>query len=93
MCVQADPGKVRQQLIAEGLELEEVGGDVQVVHTAAPKGEGLLELEEALMLQVLPLTSRSLHSLCFNVLPHLHCGSTCCCLHAAHMSQLHCRLA
>ena len=53
--MQADPGKVRQQLIAEGLELEEVGGDIQVVHTAAPKGEGLLELEEALMLQVLPL--------------------------------------
>lgn len=43
---------MRQQLIAEGLELEEVGGSIQVVETAAPKGKGLLDLEEALMLQV-----------------------------------------
>lgn len=50
--VQAEPKRVRQQLIAEGLELEEVGGSVQVVETAATKGTGLLELEEALMLQV-----------------------------------------
>lgn len=47
----AQPGRVRQQLIAEGLELEEVGGSIQVVETAAPKGKGLLDLEEALMLQ------------------------------------------
>ncbi|KAL3142915.1 hypothetical protein ABBQ38_003202 [Trebouxia sp. C0009 RCD-2024] len=47
----AEPKRVRQQLIAEGLELEEVGGSVQVVETAATKGTGLLELEEALMLQ------------------------------------------
>lgn len=46
---------MRQQLIAEGLELEEVGGSIQVVETAAPKGKGLLDLEEALMLQVLLL--------------------------------------
>lgn len=45
---------MRQQLIAEGLELEEVGGSVQVVETAATKGQGLLQLEEALMLQVSP---------------------------------------
>jgi len=50
--LQAQPGRVRQQLIAEGLELEEVGGSIQVVETAAPKGKGLLDLEEALMLQV-----------------------------------------
>ena len=50
---------MRQQLIAEGLELEEVGGSVQVVETAAPTGLGLLDLEEALMLQVttLPFTA------------------------------------
>lgn len=52
MGVQAEPGRVRRQLIAEGLELEEVGGSVQVVETAATKGQGLLDLEEALMLQV-----------------------------------------
>ncbi|KAL0021264.1 hypothetical protein WJX79_001469 [Trebouxia sp. C0005] len=47
----AQPARVRQQLIAEGLELEEIGGSIQVVETAAPKGKGLLDLEEALMLQ------------------------------------------
>ena len=50
--MQAEPGRVRQQLIAEGVELEEVGGNVQCVETAATKGQGLLELEEALLLQV-----------------------------------------
>lgn len=52
---QAQPARVRQQLIAEGLELEEIGGSIQVVETAAPKGKGLLDLEEALMLQVVVL--------------------------------------
>eukprot|EP00891_Asterochloris_glomerata_P008954 jgi/Astpho2/8954/e_gw1.00133.45.1_t len=47
----ADPARVRQQLLAEGLELEEAGGDVQVVETAAPVGLGLAELEDALLLQ------------------------------------------
>ena len=51
-CLQADPARVRQQLLAEGLELEEAGGDVQVVETAAPVGLGLAELEDALLLQV-----------------------------------------
>jgi translation initiation factor IF-2 len=40
------------QLLNEGLELEEFGGDVQLVLTAARKGEGLDALEEALLLQV-----------------------------------------
>lgn len=53
--MQAEPARVRQQLIAEGMELEEVGGNVQVVETAAIKRQGLLELEEALMLQVTTL--------------------------------------
>ncbi|KAI8464823.1 MAG: hypothetical protein J3K34DRAFT_388271 [Monoraphidium minutum] len=48
---QAKPDLVKSQLVAEGLELEEYGGDVQVVLTAARKGEGLAELEEALLLQ------------------------------------------
>jgi translation initiation factor IF-2 len=40
------------QLLAEGLELEEFGGDVQCVQTAAKAGTGLRELEESLLLQV-----------------------------------------
>ena len=64
--LQAEPSRVRQQLIAEGLELEEVGGSVQVVETAATQGQGLLALEEALMLQVAPRPCRS-H---MNHLPH-----------------------
>jgi translation initiation factor IF-2 len=40
------------QLLSEGLELEEYGGDVQLVQTAARKGIGLDALEEALLLQV-----------------------------------------
>ena len=47
----ADPSAVRRQLLAEGVELEEVGGSVQVVEVAAVKGQGLRELEEALLLQ------------------------------------------
>ena len=47
----ADTGRVRQQLLAEGVELEEAGGSVQVVEVAAKAGRGLVELEEALMLQ------------------------------------------
>jgi len=40
------------QLLSEGLELEEFGGDVQCVQTAAKAQLGLKELEEALLLQV-----------------------------------------
>ena len=40
------------QLLNEGLELEEFGGDVQCVETAAKAGMGLDALEEALLLQV-----------------------------------------
>eukprot|EP00884_Botryococcus_braunii_P019038 jgi/Botrbrau1/5818/Bobra.0366s0004.1 len=47
----ANPAKVRQQLLAEGLELEDAGGDVQVVETAAVTGQGLRDLEEAVLLQ------------------------------------------
>lgn len=44
--------RVKAQLLAEGLELEEFGGTVQLVETAATAGIGLTELEEALLLQV-----------------------------------------
>lgn len=43
---------VKAQLLQEGVELEEYGGDVQCVETAARAGQGLSELEEALLLQV-----------------------------------------
>ena len=46
---------MKAQLLGEGLELEEFGGAVQVVHCAAPAGTGLRELEEALLLQAPPL--------------------------------------
>lgn len=47
----ARPAEVEAELLAEGLELEAAGGNVQVVQVAAPKGLGLSELEEAIMLQ------------------------------------------
>jgi translation initiation factor IF-2 len=47
----ADPADVRRQLLAAGLETEEVGGSIQVVEVAAVTGQGLAELEEALLLQ------------------------------------------
>ncbi|XP_031483354.1 uncharacterized protein LOC116252885 [Nymphaea colorata] len=47
----ADPEKVKIQLCSEGLVLEEMGGEVQVVEVSATKGLGLDKLEEALLLQ------------------------------------------
>ncbi|XP_043695511.1 translation initiation factor IF-2 [Telopea speciosissima] len=47
----ADPERVRMQLGAEGLPLEEMGGDVQVVEVSAVLKTGLDKLEEALLLQ------------------------------------------
>lgn len=49
--VEANPNRVRQQLAAEGLELEEIGGDIQVVEVSATANSGLEKLEEALLLQ------------------------------------------
>lgn len=49
---QARPDYVKQQLLVEGLELEEFGGSVQLVHTSVKSGLGLSELSEALLLQV-----------------------------------------
>lgn len=47
----ADPQKVKNQLVSEGLMLEEFGGDIQVIEVSATKGIGLDLLEEALLLQ------------------------------------------
>lgn len=48
---EANPERVRQQLATEGLELEDIGGEVQVVEISATKHAGLDKLEEALLLQ------------------------------------------
>ncbi|KAH9688031.1 Tr-type G domain-containing protein [Citrus sinensis] len=47
----ADPERVKNQLGAEGLELEDWGGKVQVVEVSAVKKTGLDDLEVALLLQ------------------------------------------
>ncbi|KAK7259058.1 hypothetical protein RIF29_24652 [Crotalaria pallida] len=47
----ANPERVKIQLASEGLLLEEMGGDVQVVEVSAAKKTGLDNLEEALLLQ------------------------------------------
>ncbi|CAH9091495.1 unnamed protein product [Cuscuta europaea] len=47
----ADPERVKVQLASEGLPLEEMGGDVQVVEVSAVNKTGLDNLEEALLLQ------------------------------------------
>lgn len=47
----SDPERVKVQLASEGLMLEEMGGDVQVVEVSAVTKTGLDRLEEALLLQ------------------------------------------
>lgn len=47
----ADPERVKIQLGSEGLLLEEMGGDVQVVEVSATHKIGLDKLEESLLLQ------------------------------------------
>ncbi|XP_021891620.1 uncharacterized protein LOC110809938 [Carica papaya] len=47
----ANPERVKIQLASEGLQLEEMGGDIQVVEVSAVKKTGLDSLEEALLLQ------------------------------------------
>eukprot|EP00877_Chromochloris_zofingiensis_P011704 jgi/Chrzof1/6788/Cz19g09140.t1 len=55
----ANADKVKHELLAEGIELEEFGGSVQCIETSARTGAGLQDLEEALLLQaeVMELTA------------------------------------
>eukprot|EP00210_Caulerpa_lentillifera_P003019 g2882.t1 len=52
---QADPSKVKTQLGVEEVELEDFGGTVQVVEVSSVTGEGLDDLQEALLLQATTL--------------------------------------
>ncbi|MDR0529472.1 MAG: translation initiation factor IF-2 [Zoogloeaceae bacterium] len=47
----ANPERVRQELIAEGVVPEEYGGDTQFIHVSAKKGIGIDELLEKVLLQ------------------------------------------
>ncbi|KAJ0250287.1 Translation initiation factor 2 [Hirschfeldia incana] len=51
----ADPERVKNQLAAEGIEIEDIGGNVQVVEVSAVKCTGLDKLEEALLLQAVDM--------------------------------------
>ncbi|KAF8047669.1 hypothetical protein N665_2885s0003, partial [Sinapis alba] len=51
----ANPERVKNQLAAEGIELEDIGGNVQVVEVSAVKCTGLDKLEEALLLQAVDM--------------------------------------
>ncbi len=47
----ANPGRVRQELLSHEIVVEEMGGDTQDVEVSATKRTGLEALEEAIMLQ------------------------------------------
>ncbi|SPO32277.1 related to translation initiation factor IF-2, mitochondrial [Ustilago trichophora] len=42
----ADPERVKRELLAAGVELEELGGDIPCVHVSGKTGKGLDDLEE-----------------------------------------------
>ena len=47
----ADPNKVRTELLQYEVVVEEMGGDVQTIEVSAKTGDGLTQLEEAILLQ------------------------------------------
>ena len=47
----ANPERVKQELVAESVLPEEYGGDVQFIHVSAKTGDGIDRLLEALLLQ------------------------------------------
>ena len=48
---QANPERVKQELVAEGVLPEEYGGDAMFVHVSAKTGKGVDELIDAILLQ------------------------------------------
>ena len=77
LSAQADVDRVKRQLLAEGVELEEFGGTVQAVETAATAGSGLRELEEALLLQARALLDVINSASCIPVAVLAAVGQTC----------------
>lgn len=47
----ADPQRVRQDLARYGVEVEDLGGDIQAIECSGKTGKGLDKLEEAIVLQ------------------------------------------
>ena len=47
----ANPGRVRQELLQHEIVVEDMGGDVMVIEVSAKSGENLEKLEEAILLQ------------------------------------------
>ncbi|KAF6767459.1 Translation initiation factor IF- 2, domain 3 [Kalmanozyma brasiliensis GHG001] len=45
---EADPDRVKRELLSAGVELEELGGDIPCVHVSGKTGKGIDELEETL---------------------------------------------
>ena len=56
---EANPERVKQELVSEGVVPEEYGGDAMFVHVSAKSGQGIDDLLEAILLQaeVLELTA------------------------------------
>ena len=48
---EANPERVKQELVAEGVVPEEYGGDAMFIHVSAKTGQGIDELLEAVLLQ------------------------------------------
>ncbi|GAB6196476.1 translation initiation factor IF-2 [Lysobacter xanthus] len=56
----ADPGRVKNELLGHGLVAEEFGGDVQMVELSAKTGQGVDDLLDALTLQAEVLELRAI---------------------------------